>query len=328
MINKILYILNNYNELKAKIWNIDTDTFNILNRLKQNIENNNITNFSKLVVEKNIHKNEKNNDLFFLKINNINITPSKNNGPVATSTIRQYLQLLSTLNCINYDNDKHFNKNNSTDFSLNFEFVNIINSSPIDHIYITIINSLKSSINYTINYGYSLFLCILLSTNKDILNQLPDEFILEKVRTKNNVDKFIKLNDYQSSCYIQKCINETYSNFVKEFNNKNIDLNKFINDIYSYINLNCILPYQTIDNQKELTIKNIHRVINNYRSNLRTNIIEERSNQDNFYTDIEYYDEEQNKWCELKWPQNQSEAAHINSVKNIKEEIKKKYSKQ
>ena len=307
-------INKNYN---AKLWNIDTSIFTILKVL-----NNKISEITEPILElevKSVSINEKGNPMYSMYINNINITPaSYNKKESAYSTIRQYLQILSSLGIVMFGDCKKNNIVNKFKITSNFkESISEFNNS--ETIKRLISFCLKRNIDYSRNIAFSLFITALNYFDYNFANLKSKNKIITKRANKDGT-KFFDLNSDYGIKYIDKCYKETYRQLIIECL-KNENLENFINDLYN-------ICFEKDDNNIEfqIDIKNYLSELNKKKSLFKRNIKDNRTelkllneNNDN-YSDILNINNEIDRLCSKF---NELHAAHIYNFWQIKSEILK-----
>lgn len=312
LIKKIKSILEIYEDhnFPGKLWNIDTDIFNFLKRVSDVLINSKRDRFRKIKIEY-----IKNKDRYKLWIDELPISSSKSEL-LAWSTIRQYLQIFNALNYIDLNNKKinEIKNKGYYKFDLSFEFSNLLLLNSNSFSIKILINSIKTNISFIKNMGFSIFVCLIWKKDKSILlHDDLNKFKFEKIKAK---DGYKFLDSKIRNNYIEKMYKETYFNLLRKIDSKSII--EIINLIfhYSFKYYDYFLHVsKTSINYNELNISNLFQ---SGRGFLRNRIIENRNlKNDKFYTDIEFLDEN-NNWINLMWPIDQSEAAHIISVKDLK----------
>lgn len=153
LMNKIINILEVYEDpiFSAKLWNIDTNIFNFLNIVSKILQDSKKYKFKEIRVQ---HFSEENRYKFW--IDEI-LIPSSYDEFLAESTIRQYLQIFTSLNYI--DGAILPKMNSYIILELFFEISNLLFLEPISFTTKIIINSIKSNVSYIKNIGFSMFVC-------------------------------------------------------------------------------------------------------------------------------------------------------------------------
>ena len=322
-IDEILTIFNNPIEFEkyginkkynAKLWNIDTSIFTILKVL-----NNKISMISDPILELEVKlgsKNKNNNYQYSMYINNINITPSSYKKEVAYSTMRQYLQILSSLGIVMFGNCKKNNIVNKFKITSNFkESISEFNNSEMIKRLISF--CLKRNVDYSRNIAFSLFITSLNYFNYNFADLKSKNKIITKRANKDGT-KFFDLNSDYGIEYIDKCYKETYSELIIQCL-KNENLENFINDLYN-------ICFKKDDNfiNVQIEVKNYLSELNKRRSSFKKNIKENRTElkllkeSDDNYSDILNMDNEIHRLCSKF---NELHAAHIYNFWQIKSQI-------
>ena len=134
----------------TKIWNMDIDIFHMMKTLYHNI---NGFNYRREIEIRNTgNKNKKNNFLYSVFANAINITPSKTQKEVALSTARQYCQTLSGLEIVMFSDFKKW----GCVLECNYIQKKLENFKNMG--FSIILNGQKSAIDWVRNLGFSLFM--------------------------------------------------------------------------------------------------------------------------------------------------------------------------
>ncbi|MGL4616661.1 MAG: HNH endonuclease signature motif containing protein [Mycoplasmoidaceae bacterium] len=294
---------------KPMIWNMDTDIFNMMKRLYENIKN-----FDKVreIEIRNAKNNNKNgNDLYSLIVNGINVTPAKIQKEVAYSTIRQYCQILTSLDIVMFSDFK------KEGFILECHGIKE-KLEKFENMGLSIIfNGQKSAISWVRNLGFSLFMSLLYYKNFDFINFDKEYEIIEKrKRNKNSGIKFLAIKDSKKE--IEQMYNETYKNLIIN-NFENYDLEKIIDSICDYINENNN-DYEII---KKVEEKNRQNAISAERSRFKKMILDDRlskkliSDKNDIYSDLVNFNNGDDR---LTARFNDLHACHIYEVKDIKRE--------
>ncbi|MGL5591204.1 MAG: HNH endonuclease [Mycoplasmoidaceae bacterium] len=294
---------------KPMIWNIDTDIFNMMKRLYENIKD-----FDKvryIEIRKSENNNKNGNFLYSLIANEVNILPAKINKEVAQSTVRQYCQVLTALDIVMFSSFK------KEGFLLECHGIKE-KLSKFENMGLSIIfNGQKSAISWVRNLGFSLFMCLLHYKNFDFENFDEEYEIIEKrKRNKNSGIKFLSIKNSQKE--IEQMYNETYKKLIIN-NFKEYNLEEIIDSIYNCINENNN-DYEIIKKIDELNKQN---AISAERSKFKKMILEDRLSKklifdkNDIYSDLVDYKNSNDK---LTAKFNDLHACHIYEVKNIKKE--------
>lgn len=334
LIEKINEIFVRFEKINAKIWNIDTDVFNTWKIFIENLNNNFIYEdfiYNKLVIETIPHPNskKKNESYYFIKINNIDVTPTKKNKEKgwAKSTLRQFLQEGSAFGIIIYSpGDKLINESS---FHISSKIANLINNFRWEFLILsTIKNSIFSQAPHIRNFGLSMFYAYVINKDENILYEMSTVVEFKWARTKAKNKAFHSRN-LQAKENGRKIYQQTYKGLVKYLNSIfNFDF--VINDLFETI-VGIPIEYNTEDyliSEKEFIYepftnrekmedynKNINsakRLLDSERGKLRNELILYRAKNKKRYCDIELDDE--------PFLEN-TEAAHIFPISEIKQQI-------
>ena len=324
--NKIDEILTIFKSKDAKLWKIGTDIFNTIERLFINLEDADLNELTKIELKKN--NNPKKFSFFY---NGKNITPTHlKKKEVSDSAIRQYIDMLESLNIMFQKKSEVKNvfngKNESCNLEVSSSFLNTIKKmTDKNNFKIScqiIINALNSNNKQKINLGYSLFIIILWKLNFDFLLLNSNNKIVE-------LQKYSKIfdlsNELEREENFKKSWGDTYKTIVEVIINKT-ELDSIINFIYSDFDINKN-NYFTSESKQ---IKEFEKIVEKLRFEFRRNIKEDRVNLflikkddiETIYSDLEIYQEEN---CEnnIEARISDLEAAHIFDVWRVKEILKK-----
>lgn len=307
---------------KPKLWNIDTDPFNSLKRLRDNIAEikDDILNIKIEPVF--IDSGE---SRYQMLINGINITPTTKWPKIAAlSTIRQYLQFWYGLGIIEHITD--FRKN-ITYIHVNANFKYVINESienwNNDLVIDYISYNLNSNLGFARNLAYSLFCVSLFELDNNIFENLEEKHLFFEKRCNKDGTKVGSFKTSYGINYLRKMKKETYNSLIKNIKQANLD--DFIN-----------ILHDTIFNKKEdnyflynIELRNINENIDRYRATFKNKTFLDRKEKNliekisDLYSDIVSLDE---NFEGLNDYFNISNACHIYEVRQIKKDAKKKYS--
>ncbi|MEG2476530.1 MAG: HNH endonuclease [Malacoplasma sp.] len=334
---KTNFIFKKFEEINAKIWNIDTDIFNMWKRfidlLKTKFSFNDF-NFNELIIEPIPHpdNDNKKDNYFFIRINGIDVTPRKHQPEKgwSNSATRQFLQIGSSFGLIIYSPDQKID--NGAIFKISPKIASILNDD-FDWGYFLLVvikNSVFSCAKHINNLGHSLFFCYVMRVNPNILKSFENtiQFDWRRNQKKNwpfHSKEFSICEEYAKTIYEQ-----TYGqlvNFLSEYIFDNV-----INDLFDEIatkeeseslfadkiNLeDQELKIEFIsmeENENYLkNIKKYDKLLSNERSKLRQSIIEDRAKNKCKYSDLSLLKE---TYIDF------SEAAHIYDIKSIKKQIR------
>ncbi|MGL5246443.1 MAG: HNH endonuclease signature motif containing protein [Mycoplasmoidaceae bacterium] len=290
---------------KPQIWNMDTDVLNMLQRFYENIEN--LDGIKKIQIKNTGNKNKKSNFLYSVIINGINVTPAKKQKEVALSTVRQYCQILTSLDIVMFNNFK------KEGFELECYFIQEKLREFKNMGFSIIFNGQKSAISWIRNLGFSLFVSLLYYKDFNFLDFDNEYKILEK-RKSNSGKKFLTIKEGAKE--IEKMYKETYKNLIKN-NFERYSLEEIIDSICNYINEN-IDDFKNIKKVEELNRQN---KFSTERSKFKDSIFQDRSSKNlildkkDVYSDLVNFN---NNYDKLSAKFNDLHACHIYEVKNIK----------
>ncbi|MGL5521685.1 MAG: MAG4270 family putative restriction endonuclease [Metamycoplasmataceae bacterium] len=320
------YIFDKFNnidkdhKIKPFLWNIDTSLETIINCFIKNLRNNNIEIINKFEIKR-TGINSKNNPLYKLFINDIDITPtSKKSKEVSASAMRQYLQVFSAFGWIvervdlkkiidnkNIKASASINKILLDDFDIKINYLELISKGSYSLVY------------YTRNLAYSFFVAYCYKNDF-----IPENIEFEKIKNKNGTKVFHSTDLENTSKYIlgQKLEKKDEGNLMQTYG-KSI---KFLEK--SSFEENIIYIYQSIksffedDKERQEVIKEIERWnlqsnCSKKRGNLRKKIIEQRVKDQTSHSDIEDINQIEKLEQDIK----SLDAAHIFEIKKIRTEI-------
>ncbi|MGL5520007.1 MAG: hypothetical protein ACRDBR_01090, partial [Metamycoplasmataceae bacterium] len=288
------YIFDKFNDedhkIKSFLWNLDTSLETIINCFIKNLRNNNIEIINKFEIKR-TGTNSKNNPLYKLFINDIDITPtSKKSKEVSASAMRQYLQVFSAFGWIvervdlkkiidnkNIKVSASINKILLDDFDIKINYLELISKGSYSWVY------------YTRNLAYS-FLVAYCYKN----NIIPGNIIFEKIKNKDGIKAFSSSDFAITSKYIlgQNLEKKNEGNLMQTYA-KSIDVLE-----KSSFEENIIYIYQSIksffedDKERQEVRKKVERWnlqsnCSKKRGNLRKKIIEQRVKDQTSHSDIE-----------------------------------------
>ena len=303
---------------KSKLWNMDTSILAILEQMK-----NKIIDIEYPIIELEVKLeglNKKNNREYALYIGEKNITPSSTRLKVAFSTIRQYLQILSSLGIVMFTDESEKEILQKFKVSSNFKS-SICDFEGPEIIKSWILFCLKRNIGYSRNLGYSIFIMIMHHYKYDFSNISIQNKMVEKRMGKDGFKFFNFLENYGEK-YLEKCKKETYGKLI----DKSISLESmddFVNYIYSKLNSDSDSSDESLSHQ--ILMNKYNNTLNKKRSYFKKNIKANRIELKvfdpmiNVYSDIINLDNGvEGLGCKF----NELNAAHIYNVWQIKREIK------
>ena len=290
-----------------KIWNMDTDIFNMMKRLYDNIKG--FNHIREIEIRNTGNKNKKNNFLYSVFANGINITPSKTQKEVALSTARQYCQTLTALEIVMFSDFK------KEGFVLECNFIQRKLENFKNMGFSIILNGQKSAIDWVRNLGFSLFMSLLYYKGLDFFTLDKEYQIIEK--RKRNIKtgaKYLTIRDGIKE--IEQMYKETYKNLIIN-NFEEYELEEIIDFIFNYINNN------RDDNEliKKVEELNKQNTISAERSKFKKSIFDDRLSKNLICDKKEIYSDlvnSQNNYEKLSARFNDLHACHIYEVKNIK----------
>ncbi len=321
---------------RACYWKMGTSFFKIFDRLYENIINIDISKPMITIYNLDNKTTQGNNDSYKFTIDNINVTPCKVRGYVASTTIQQYMRSITSfgLGIV----EKKFK--NYNDFVLNQGEIKLAHNikwllnknNRINLIKKVIVDSFFSNIEDTRNIAYSIIIEFLLSQNFDFKTLKLENRIFywnKMVGKQNQKDKKCAdltndLNEIKEDIF-KKGTKATYKEIIDCLKKNYSSISDFICDIWEeYISKSYEdnKTYENINSQIEKT--NIISQINSERSKFKKCIFDNRKqlglikNQNDLYTDL--VDFKNNLTDDLVAKFNEAEAAHIYDIYQIKNE--------
>lgn len=320
----------NYGLKKPKLWNVDTNYIETIKRLIKNLKKSGIKEIRTLATKK-IHKEDK--ECFILLINDIDVTPiSRNKLLPAKSTMRQYLQFMSSFSWIKFEDiNKKWFKEEYYQFPVNIGMNKLLIEDEFDFKKLLIELIITGSISYIEhkqNLAYTFFLYYVFNKKPSLMDNLKLE--LEKVKKKESI-KFFNSNSNYAKSYFNHSIkrkgvlsNTFYKSFelLESYDFDNLILNIYQTIIERYNDYDEIKNNNDIDlnlnysNRDDYFIKETFNDIKSTRGRLRENIINQRIHDKNYHSDIKSLDN-LNPLDEK--PIYILEACHIYEIHQIKE---------
>lgn len=324
---------------KATYWKIGTSIFNTFDRLSKNLLDVDVS-YPMIVYENPERKTiQGNNSSYVFKINNKNVTPCKVRGFVSDSAIHQYRSMICAfglgVDAKEYKNKKDFCVNNGTLKLVSNIKNEIKKENRINLIIKTIVKSFFSNVEDLRKISYSILIEILIHFNYDFnkLNANNQIFYWNKSigpsnkKTKICASLVNDLEEIKQDILRQGTI-ATYKEVVECISSL-YNLNHFIKEIWNEYQSLKNKDYRTNDmilNQIEKN--NVQNEMKRLRSKFKENIFTDRKqrglieNKNDSYSDLIDENGSQDK---LKSRFNESEAAHIFQVKQIKQSIDETY---
>lgn len=341
LIRKVKEILGSYKQNDSRIWYIGTNFYNswriLCNTLKDNssilkpilnLDETNKIVISDLILVEKIDKKTKERigllERYKMLLKGINITPITLKNKVASQgAIRQYLQVGAALGFVNKGHN--FKPDANTSFDILPKLWNCLDEQNVDNfldknLYSLLIRSCRSCLYWERNIGYSLFLCLLASSDeKEVFNENVTHEITPRTsksrkpfkwNDSNALNKIIELRDFEGT-YTEAC-----DRILKI--DKRI-IYQIIDEMYELIQQSTSLS--VVKEQLELLkeqheLKQYTQKIEQMRGNLSKVIKEQRVNGQLRYTEFDNYKE---------LHVGDLRACHIYQVKTIKQDITKAY---
>lgn len=335
IINKINEIFLHFQNIDAKLWNMDTDVFNMWQRFAENLKyyfSNKDFIYNTCEIVQVPHPKDKNNFYYKLLINKIDVTPISRNKDKgwSYSGMRQFLQTASAFGYIMYSGDDNFKKE-STLFHIPANIVFLFNDNfNWKELFIKVIlHSLNSNISFLKNFGLSLFFTYIWKVDKSIFSLFSKTINFKVIMQKKNKKHFNSC-DLFCNYYAETMYKESYKNLVNliiddislgemidyihktiKDNIDDIGFELFILDNRKNNDLYQIKPLDQIESYKKKFNTYVQK-LNTERGKLRTRLISTRTIGEKRYCDLELNDEPF---------LDHTEAAHIYEVSSIKNEL-------
>ena len=336
LLDKTIYSKYGINK-KAKYWKMGTSFITMFDRLREKLENVDISYPMISVVNYENKTTQGNNPSYQFKINNINVTPCKVRGYVSENAMGQYMRAITSFGLgvveTSYSNFKDFVQNNGEIKLIHNIHLLLKPDNRINLIKKIIIDAFFSNIQDTRDICYSIIIEFLLSKNFDFQPLKPQNRIFQwkKIigKLNNKEIKFANLvedkNKIKNDIYKQGTI-ATYKEIIECLNNEYPNVEDFINDIWLEYQLKANNKTDNHNIKMQIDIYNKLSLIESEYAKFKNNIFIDRKNKGLIKTKHDLYSDIvdiNNSTEDLLAKFNESNAAHIYAAHKIKNNVLK-----